>query len=356
VSKFVRSDTATIGLSRELAGDGIGLPAMSGTSYDSINMSVETNPRQVNRGHAAASTIADIVQFYTGLIGDCPYPSFTLALIENDRPGGHSPGYFAAVNQPLPMSPFVWRNDPEVFSDFPEFFLAHETAHQWWGQAVGWRNYHEQWISESFAQYFAALYAKQHRGPDVFDSMLRQLRRWGMDKSDQGPIYLGYRLGHIRGEPRVFSALVYNKGALVLHMLRNLVGDDTFFRGLRRFYRMSRFRKAGTEDFRLAMEEEARRPLERFFERWVYGATLPKVKISYRVEGTDVVLHGEQVGNELFDVPVPVSLELENSDKPMRVVLPLSERMLDVRVPLPNGARLRGIDILKDETLADIVR
>src|SRR5438128_4102662 len=120
------------------------------------------------------------------------------------------------------------------------------------------------------------MYAQRQRGDDVFASVLRQMRKWGMDQTDQGPIYLGYRLGHIRGEPRVFSALVYNKSAAVLHMLRRLVGDDMFFRGLRRFYRASRFRKVGTEDFRAAMEAEAKLPLDRFFERWIYGSTLPK--------------------------------------------------------------------------------
>ena len=150
----------------------------------------------------------------------------------------------------------MWRNDPAAFSNYPEFFIAHELAHQWWGQAVGWRNYHEQWLSEGFAQYFAALYAERYRGADVFAGVMRQMRKWGMDESDQGPVYLGYRLGHIRGESKVFRALAYNKSAAVLHMLRRLVGDDAFFRGIRRFYRMSRFRKAGTEDFRLAMEAE----------------------------------------------------------------------------------------------------
>jgi len=82
-------------------------------------------------------------------------------MLEHDLPGGHSPGYFAALNQPLPTSPLVWRNDPAAFSSFPDFFLAHELAHQWWGQAVGWKNYHEQWISEGFAQYFSALYAQR---------------------------------------------------------------------------------------------------------------------------------------------------------------------------------------------------
>ena len=58
----------------------------------------------------------------------------------------------------------------------------------------------------------------------------------GHQQSDQGPVYLGYRLGHIRNDSRVFRALVYNKGAAVLHMLRRLVGDDAFSRGMRRFY------------------------------------------------------------------------------------------------------------------------
>ena len=122
-------------------------------------------------------------------------------------------------------------------------------AHQWWGQAVGWRNFHEQWLSEGFAQYFAVLYAQSHR-PEAFSSILRQLRRWSVNESDQGPVYLGYRLGHIKSDSRVFRALVYDKGAAVLHMLRRLVGDEAFFRSVRRFYMTWRFRKAGTEDLR----------------------------------------------------------------------------------------------------------
>jgi Aminopeptidase N len=157
-------------------------------------------------------------------------------------------------------------------------------------QAVGWQNYHEQWLSEGFAQYFAALYAQHQRGPEGFASVLRQLRKWAMEASEQGPVYLGYRLGHIRNESRIFRALVYNKGAAVLHMLRLMVGDDAFFRGIRRFYRQERFRKAGTEDLRAAMEAESGQQLGRFFEQWIYGSGLPRLKVSYRVEGGDIVL------------------------------------------------------------------
>ena len=325
---------------------------MAGPSFDMLNVAVETNPREADRGHEVAQRIADMAQFYASLVGDSPFPDFTLALIESDRPGGHSPGYFAALQEPLATSAPGWRDDPEVFDNYPEFYLAHELAHQWWGQAVGWRNYHEQWLSEGFAQYFAALYAQHHRGNDRFAGVLRQLRKWGMDESPEGPIYLGYRLGHIRGEGRVFNAIVYNKSAAVLHMLRRLIGDEAFFKGMRRFYRASRFRKAGTEDLRLAMEEEAKRPLDRFFERWIYGSTLPSLKFSYHVDQRDVVLHVEQVG-ELFDVPLTVRLQY--ADKKVDVIVPVSERVTDMRVPL--AGTLRGAEVSRDDgTMVNVVK
>jgi Peptidase family M1 domain len=348
VSRFVRAETLTIAFQQD--SEPVRVPAHVNHS---LNLSVEANPRQTARGHDYAERAANIATFYQSLLGDMPYPSFTVAVVENDLPGGHSPGYFAALNQPLPSSTLNWRNDPAAFTGFPDFFIAHELAHQWWGQAVGWRNYHEQWISEGFAQYFAALYARHQRGDETFASFMRQCRRWGMDQSEQGPIYLGYRLGHIRGDSRVFRALVYNKSAAVLHMLRRLVGDEAFFRGVRRFYETSRFHKAGTEDFRAAMEAETGRPLERFFERWIYGSTLPVLKISHRVDGTEVVLHVEQIG-ELFDVPITVSLQYADR-KPVDVAVAVTERLTDVRVPL--AGTLRGVEVSKDDgSLAEIVR
>ena len=262
-------------------------------------------------------------------------------------------GYFAMLNQPPPSSTPVWRNDPVAFSNYPDFFIAHELAHQWWGQAVGWRNYHEQWISEGFAQYFATLYAQHQKGDEVFVGMLRQLRKWGIDSSDQGPVSLGYRLGHIRGESRVFRALVYNKGAAVLHMLRRLCGDDDFFRGLRRFYRESRFRKVSTEDFRLAMERETGKSFERFFQQWIYGATIPRVKVGYRIEGADVVLRVEQIG-EVFDVPVTVTIQYADR-KSTDVLIPVTEQAVERRVPLTGV--VRGVEISKDDGMvAEIVK
>ena len=227
--------------------------------------------------------------------------------------------------------PFNWRNDPASFQGFPEFFLAHELAHQWFGQAVGWKNYHEQWLSEGFAQYFAALYARERRGESAFRDMLRQFRRWAIEDSDQGPVYLGYRLGHIKGESRVFRALVYNKGAGGAAHAAAPVGDEAFFAGLKRFYADNRFKKAGTDDLRKAMEAASGRDLKRFFERWIYDNGIPRLRYSTAVEGQELVVRFEQIG-EVFDVPVTVAVTYTDG-KTSEFVVAVNEAATEASIP-----------------------
>jgi len=101
------------------------------------------------------------------------------------------------------------------------------------------------------------------------------------------------------------------------------------------------------------MEKESGKDLERFFERWIYGSTLPKLKVGYRVEGNEVVLHVEQLG-EIFDVPVTVTLQYSDR-RPVDVLVPVTDRIVDQRVPLEGV--LRGIDVSKEDgTMADIVK
>ena len=333
--------------------------AMGGGAPATLN--VIASPRQTGRGRAAAEEAERIFSFYRALLGSAPYPQLTVAVSESDLPGGHSPAYFVLLNQTLPSAPVTWRADPVSFENYPAFFIAHEIAHQWWGQAVGWKNYHEQWISEGFAQYFAALYAAEQRGPDAMAHLMRQMRRWAVEQSDEGPIHLGYRLGHIKGDSRVFRALVYNKSAVVLHMLRRMVGDERFFAGMRRFYELAMFTKASTEDFRRVMEAETGRNLERFFERWIYGFELPTVKVTHRVETrpggeTEVVLAATQAGG-VYDLPITVTIEQVNGAK-RDVLLLLTDASAELRVPIDAaGGQVRRVTIDSDSAaLARFVR
>lgn len=340
-----------------------GAAALAGAAYDSLLLSVEANDFGRDRAAERTRTAADILRFYASLIGDLPYPALTLALVDSRLPGGHSPAYFTLLNQPLPVHGRLmqtWRTDPVAFSDYPSFFLAHELAHQWWGQAVGWRSYHEQWLSEGFAQYFAALYIRETGGEEAFVDVLSQLRRWSLRHADQGPIYLGYRLGHLQDEPRVFRALVYNKSALVLHMLRRLVGDSAFFRGLRRFYGEMRFEVAGTDDLIRAFEAEAGRSLETFFVRWIHEFGTPALRFDYRTEArrgesgaADIVLRFRQ-DEPAFEIPVTVTLTYRSGRK-QSVIVPVSGPATEQRVPL-EGA-LRGVEVNRDNAaLAEIER
>ena len=270
----------------QVASAEVQLPMSAGASAQHrIALSVEANPRQRRPARSLSERAKAILSFYTSLIGDVPYESLTVAMVESELPGGHSPAHISMINEPRQASNLLWRRDPVFFADAPDFFLAHELAHQWWGQAVGWNNYHEQWLSEGFAQYFAALHARHAQGDDVFRGIMRQMRDWAMQQSDQGPVYLGYRLGHIQGDRRIFRALVYNKGAMVLHMLHRLLG--------------------------------------------------------------------EQRTDELYDVPVTVTLHYTTGDS-QNVVVSVTERVTEVRVPLTGP--LSRVDVNRDfEALARIV-
>ena len=310
---------------------------------EGMQIAIDANPRQQRYGRDLIGDVEDILRFYAALVGDVPYGSATVALVEDELPGGHSPGYFVVLNSVPPSPRLVWRDDPAAFTGFPEYFIAHELAHQWWGQAVGWRNYHEQWLSEGFAQYFAALYANETRGEEAFQNMLRQFRKWALSESEEGPVYLGYRLGHIERKPRVFRALVYNKGAAVLHMLRRLVGDETFFSALRRFYTEQKFRKAGTEDLQRAFEAESGRPLQRFFDRWIYGAELPRIHYTSATSATAVTIRFEQVGELIFDVPVTVTITYTDG-RTQDVVVPVTERLVEQMIPTDGRVRMVRIN------------
>jgi hypothetical protein len=274
-----------------------------------VTLTAWAAPRLRSTADERMAEAAAILRFYESEFGPAPYPLLNLALVESRVPGGHSPpGMIVVYVRPALMRGTL-RDDPASFPEVPEFFIAHELAHQWWGHGVGGQNYHERWISEAFAQYAAALWVRHSRGEDAFRNMLSRMGRWALRYADKGPIYLGHRLGHIQGDPQVMRAVVYDKGAYVLHMLRQVVGEDAFRRALMSLQKENRFARIGTDQVRAALEASSGLDLRPYFAEWVYGTSLPELRLATHSspggEGyrTEITVHGR-------DLPGPVPLEV----------------------------------------------
>ena len=149
----------------------------------------------------------------------------------------------------------------------------------------------------------------------------------------------------MKSDLRAFRALVYNKGAAVLHMLRMLLGDEQFFRGLRLFYEDRRYQKAGTEDLERAMEIASGRVLDRFFDRWIYNAELPRVSYRSTIADRSVTVEFEQTGPAIFDIPVTVRLVLANGQT-RDVIVPVTDKQ--VTRSIPTDTRVREVQINRD--------
>jgi Peptidase family M1 domain len=320
-----------------------------------VNVEVVATPRMTSKNRQLPARVADILRVYSKIIGEAPYPDLTVAAVDDNLPGGHSPAFFSIWLQPLPTTPYTWSNDPLALdAAYPLYYLAHEIAHQWWGQAVGWKNYHEQWLSEGLAQYFSVLYAASDRGPDTMRDMLDFMRDSADTYTSKGPISLGYRLGHVQGDGRIFRAISYNKSAIVLHMMRRLIGDEAFFNGLRRFYREWRFKKAGTDDFRVAMQAESPIKLERFFDRWIFGTALPQLRVTSKIDqsNTFAVIRIEQIG-DVFDLPYTVTVQYMDG-KSEAVTIPVTDAVVEHKITFKGP--IKRIETRDDLTLADIVK
>ncbi len=294
---------------------------------------------------------AQIGRFFESEFGPSPYDTLRLAMIEARAPGGHSPPGMVILARRPPLLRGALRDDPASFADIPGFFLAHEVAHQWWGHGVAGENYHERWLTEGMAQYAAALWTRHSLGEQAFENVLGRFARWALAESDKGPISLGYRLGHLKNDPQVYRAIVYSKGALVLHMLRQIVGEEAFRTALRELQLTSRYAKIGTDDLRGALEAASGRELAPYFEAWVYGTALPELKVTERLEAGRAI-----VALSARDLPGPVPLVLKvthaDGEESRRVLVGPEGGSYTVETPSPP----RKVEVNPDRALLIRVR
>jgi hypothetical protein len=310
--------------------------------------------------------LSNCVRYFSSLFGDYPYATFRGVY----HPFAYGQGFPTTL-----MIPGTDRADVQTFK-----FIAHETAHQWWGDNVAWRSYRDQWLSEGFAEYSGLLYA-QRRDKKASERELIERARLSLRNSpvtptgiakgrlvDVGPLVMGHRLS-TRETGGAYTALIYDKGALVLRMLHFLFTDPQSGNGTAFFEMMSDFvrKHAGgavsTDDFfAIANTHVGETALARkygykdlnwFYNQWVLESYLPSYRLEYVLENQPdgrFLLKGtlSQDGlpdSERWFMPLPLMITFSKSNFGIAPVAVLGKES-PVRIKLP--ARPQKVELDPD--------
>jgi aminopeptidase N len=191
--------------------------------------------------------------------------------------------------------------------------VAHEIAHQWFGNSVTEWDWDDVWLSEGFATYFTLLFTEHYSGRDAFVVGLQSSRSRAIatEKSLPGVSVIHNNLSDMS---KVLNQLVYQKAGWVLHMLRGVVGTDIFWSGIREYYRRYRDANASTTDFRRVMEEASKQELGWFFEQWLKRPTSPSFEGGWRYNATskqiEIEINQTQPG-DAYRVPIEIGSTVE---------------------------------------------
>ncbi len=255
----------------------------------------ERIPSPISRLEYVASDSAEAFSFFLERFG----PPATSKIVISPIPGGIGQGfpglvYASTLSYFRPDDPPLAGRPAKERLFYSQLMRSHEISHQWWGNVVAPEDTADEWLMEALATYSSLLFLEERQGRDGLDRVLATytadlLARDadGETVENAGAIVLGERL-RSSSAPEASRVIVYEKGAWIMHMLRGVMGDDSFFGFLKALCDEFRFKPIGTEEFRrqaarFVPEGTSDRDLHEFFDQWVYGTGIPTLKLDYDV-------------------------------------------------------------------------
>jgi aminopeptidase N len=252
---------------------------------------------------------ADIVKFFSDFTGyKYPWHKFSQVVVEDFVYGGMENTGAVVLNDRAIY------DDRALLDDNAIGLIAHELAHQWWGDVVTCKNWNEIWLNEGFATYFDALYQEHAFGKDEFGYKIYSNQQAALtaDSLHRRPIYTNNGL----------TANTYNKGACVLDMLRYILGDEDFKKALYHYIKKFEFQNVTTENLIQSIKEgyidplmeRGPRDLHWFFNEWIYKAGQPEYKVDYTYNDSakQIFYTVQQVqridSSSVFEMPVNVEI------------------------------------------------
>lgn len=313
-----------------------------------VAQQVYTAPEQRRAVPGNFAKAGDMVKYFSQTVG--PYPYEKLAHLQSStRFGG------------MENASAIFYSDRAFRQDgVGELLIAHETAHQWFGNAVTEREWPHLWLSEGFATYFAALWVRAAQGDSAFRARMTDIRSRILSDTTVVP-----------ARPVLDTAVTdlmdllnrnsYEKGGFVLHMLREEIGDSAFFGGVRDYYLKHRHGTALTSDLQAAVEKSSGKPLAAFFDQWLRRPGYPEIDVTWSSDSasSNIILQVVQSRTHgLFQFPLDFVLSDSTGDASRlnigipaqdttAVVLPLERPVTQVTVD-PDIKLLAKITVRKD--------
>lgn len=291
---------------------GIGNWDTISTSWDGIPIISYVPPGKKQWGENAYEQTADILKFFSEYIGyRYPWHEFRQVAVQDFIYGGMENTGAVVLFE---GSVYDERTEPDYNATN---LVAHELAHQWWGDVLTCRNWNEIWLNESFATYFQCLYTEHLLGKDEFDYNIYRNGNDAIkvDSTNRKPIYIREGL----------TTNTYDKGSVVLNMLRYLIGDEKFRKTMNIFITKNEFKPVVTKDLSDALHSALDEKLNNsipanlnwFFNEWIYNAGQPEFNVDYTYDEStkEIILNAKQVqrmdSSSVFKTPVPIEIITE---------------------------------------------
>jgi aminopeptidase N len=254
-------------------------------------------PQNKDAGFKSYSIAKEILPFFIKQVG--PYPYKKLANVQSKT-------IFGGMENASAI--FYFENS--VGDGGIEELMAHEIAHQWFGNSASEKNWSNLWLSEGFATYLTNYYLENKYGLDALKKRMMTQRKKILDfeKRRLTPVVdTAVKDDYMQ----LLNANSYEKGGWVLHMLRRKVGDDAFWKGIRSYYEKYKSSNANTDDLRKVMEQASGQNLQVFFKQWLLTAGHPQLSITrqYDADKKQLSLNIEQKQSTLYDLALEYSVD-----------------------------------------------
>jgi aminopeptidase N len=276
-----------------------------------------------------------VLEFYSNYVG--PYAYEKLANIQTP-----------SVNGGMETSSAIFYGEDLVTGkrdDRTRNVVIHEIAHQWFGNAVTETTWNDAWLSEGFATFFTLLFIENEYGKDEYTKGIIKARKTVYDLSVKLPDFsiVSERTAE---KEQVTSGITYQKGAWVLHMLRNLMGDVQFKKGIQNYYVKYFNANTTTDEFRAEMEKVSGKDLKLFFKQWLYQPINPTINASWKYDASTKKLnvHLSQAQQFLYNVPVEIGYYKKGSTTPTIFTMNLKDKDQVFSFPLASSPEKLELD------------